>query len=265
MREAGESEAIYEWRHDLKKTSVALLITGGVLLLFGAAAGMVFYVKVYRPVGSPLMAIAGGKSRSGGQVAAAMRYESKQALIDDIRTAHDSLCARLHETPKTRWHERGVWGDGWTLSDLVAHLAEWQRMFLSWYEEGKEGATPKMPAPGYKWSQTPKLNRAIWQKHRSRSTAAIKADFDSGYVRILQLVKALSPEQLLVPGHFTWTGKHPLTTYLGPNTASHYRFAIKVINRWLKRVPAANTSAARPNRRSQPTKGRPGTPPENAR
>lgn len=181
--------------------------------------------------------------------------------MDDIRTEHGSLCARLAEIPKARWHEPGVWGDGWTLSDLVAHLAEWQHMFLGWYEAGLRGATPEMPAPGFKWSQTPRLNRAIWEKHRSRSQAAVRADFDSGYSQIVHIVEALSAQQLLRPGHFEWTGKHPLTTYLGPNTASHYRFAIKVIKRWLK---GAGTSATRPNKRFQPTKARARTAQERA-
>ena len=188
-----------------------------------------------------------------------MRHKSKQALMDDIRTEHDSLCARLAEIPKARWHGLGVWGDGWTLSDLVAHLAEWQHMFLGWYEDGLRGATPQMPAPGYKWSQTPKLNRAIWERHRSRSQADVRAEFDSGYSRIVQIVEALSPEQLPTPGHYEWTGKHPLTTYIGPNTASHYRFAIKAIKRWLKGTAGVDTSAARPNKRLQPTKARTGT------
>jgi hypothetical protein len=187
-----------------------------------------------------------------------MRYRSKQALLDDIRTEHDLLCARLAEIPQVRWHELDVWGDGWTLSDLVAHLAEWQRLFLGWYEDGLRGATPKMPAAGYKWSQTPGLNRAIWEKHRSRSRAAVQADFDSGYRRIVQIVQVLSPEQLLESGHYEWTGKHPLTTYIGPNTASHYRFATKMIRRWLKGTAGPDTAAARP-KRLQPTKTRAGT------
>jgi hypothetical protein len=171
-----------------------------------------------------------------------MRYKSKQLLMDDIRREHDSLCARLREVPKARWRQQGVWGDGWTICDLVAHLAEWQRMFLGWYGDGLRGVTPEMPAAGYKWNETPRLNRAIWVKHRSRSPAAVRADFDSGYRRILQMAEALSPEQLLVPGHFDWTGKYPLTTYLGPNTASHYRFAIKTIKRWLKGVAVSGKS-----------------------
>ncbi len=188
-----------------------------------------------------------------------MRYESKQALMDDIRTTHNSLCARLAEIPKARWNDPGVWGDGWTLCDLVAHLAEWQQMFLGWYDDGLRGATPEMPAPGFMWNETPRLNRAIWEKHRSRPHVAVRAEFDSGYGRIIGLVEALSPQQLLRPGHFNWTGKHPVTTYIGANTASHYRFAIKAITRWLKGGPESGTSATRPDKRPQPTNARTST------
>ena len=44
----------------MKRTGVVLLTVGAVILLAVAAAGAVFYVKVYRPIGSPLMAMAGG-------------------------------------------------------------------------------------------------------------------------------------------------------------------------------------------------------------
>ena len=174
-----------------------------------------------------------------------MKYQSKQALIGDIQSQHDLLRARLHELPKSRWREPGVWGDGWTVTDLIAHLAEWQFMFLTWYEAGLKGTIPEMPAPGYKWNETPTLNRAIWARHRFRSTAAVRAEFDDEFSQILEIVESLSPEQLLMPGHFRWTGKNPLATYLAPNTASHYRFALKVIERWLKSGDVRDTPVAR--------------------
>jgi hypothetical protein len=186
-----------------------------------------------------------------------MKYGSKESLLQDIRAEHDALSARLREIPQERWREAGVWGDAWTPADLVAHLAEWQRMFLTWYEDGARGIVPEMPAPGYKWNETPRLNRAIWEKHRLRSVAAVRKDFESGYRRITRLVEGLSPEQVLEAGRFSWTGKHPLATYIGPNTASHYRFAIKVLKRWL-RGGASGASALRPEKRSQPAKARAG-------
>ena len=171
-----------------------------------------------------------------------MKYQSKPELIRDIHAQHDLLCARLEAIPKSCWREPGVWGNGWTITDLVAHLAEWQFMFLSWYEAGLKGETPEMPAPGYKWNETPKLNLVIWARHRFRPVEAIRAEFDAEFNQIIEIVEALSPEQLLTPGHFRWTGKNSLATYLTPNTASHYRFALKVIERWLKGGAARNAS-----------------------
>jgi hypothetical protein len=46
----------------MKRVTAALLIVVGALLLVVIAAGTVFYVKVYRPIGSPLMAMAGGRT-----------------------------------------------------------------------------------------------------------------------------------------------------------------------------------------------------------
>ena len=79
-----------------------------------------------------------------------LRYESKKAPVTDICTGHGALCDLLREIPQDRHKERGVWGDEWAISDLVAHLAEWQRMFLRWYDEGLKGMRPRMPAPDYK-------------------------------------------------------------------------------------------------------------------
>lgn len=161
-----------------------------------------------------------------------MRYASKDGLVADIVAEHDDLMTLLGQTSTSSYAARGVSGDGWTITDLVAHLAEWQAMFLSWYDTGRTGAIPTLPAPGYKWNETPQLNRAIQIKHRSRSAAEVLTDFDAGYERILHLVKHSSREELFTPGYYAWTGKHPLTTYLTPNTASHYRFASKVLRRW---------------------------------
>jgi hypothetical protein len=181
-----------------------------------------------------------------------VRYESKESLIAAIRAEHDAFCERLEEVPRSRTCEGGVWGDGWTVVDLVGHLAEWQAMFLGWYADGIRGVAPRMPAPGYTWRETPRLNRDIWAKHRRRSLAAVRNDFEAGYREIRQLVERLSEEELLRPGHFAWAGGNALTTYLGPNTASHYRFGTKVLKRWLSAKVVA-TNRMRPNQRLQPT------------
>lgn len=163
-----------------------------------------------------------------------MRYESKADLLEDIQREHDALLVMLADIPAERLGEPGVWGDDWTVHDLVAHLAEWHALFLRWHEVGTSGKPPQMPAPGYKWNETPRLNRAIQAKHRLRPFEGVRRDFATTYEEVLGLARSLSEDQLLRPGHFAWTRKNALVTYLGANTASHYRFAKKVLRRWLK-------------------------------
>lgn len=166
-----------------------------------------------------------------------MRYQSKQELLDDIRREHATLVARLDEIPADRYREPGVWGDGWDVRDLVAHLAEWHTMLLGWHAGGEAGRMPEMPAPGYRWNETPRLNRDIQAKHADRDPAVVRQDFDRTFRDVLELVEELSEERLLEPGHFRWTGKNALVTYVGANTASHYRFARKVLKRWRRTAP----------------------------
>ncbi|MHC5004776.1 MAG: ClbS/DfsB family four-helix bundle protein [Planctomycetota bacterium] len=163
-----------------------------------------------------------------------MKYASKQALIDRIESEHERFVDLAATIPVARYREEGVWGEGWTVKDLFAHLAEWEQMFLHWYREGAAGRTPSLPAEGYSWKQLPALNREIWKRHRRSSWKRVHEAFERSYLEILALAKGLDEEALLRPGHFAWTGKHPLVTYLGPNTASHYSAATRILKRWLR-------------------------------
>ena len=166
-----------------------------------------------------------------------MRFSSKEEWIESIETEHHRLAELVSSIPRDRYLEEGVWGDGWNIRDLLAHLTEWEQMFLTWFRAGLEGGHPEMPAKGYKWNQTPNLNRAIWERYRQKPVEEVLADFETSFQEIFSLAQELSPQELLTAGHFTWTGKNPLTTYLGANTTSHYRTATKILRRWLKVHP----------------------------
>lgn len=163
-----------------------------------------------------------------------MRFRSKQEFVESVEREHQVLLELVRSIPSSRYREAGVWGDGWTIRDLLAHLTEWEQMCLGWYRIGRDGGHPILPARGYKWNETPRLNQAIWAKHRLKSTGKVIDELEASYQEILLLIRQLSQEELLTSGHFAWTGKYPLTTYLAPNTCSHYRFATKILKRLLK-------------------------------
>ncbi len=86
-----------------------------------------------------------------------MKYASKQEFIDRIEREHARFVDLADAAPQELLTESGAWGQDWTIKDLFAHLTEWEHMFLTWYRQGQEGIDPDMPAPGYKWNETPRL------------------------------------------------------------------------------------------------------------
>jgi hypothetical protein len=172
-----------------------------------------------------------------------VRYRSKAELVASIGREHAAFLAVAASIPSWRYSEKGVWGDGWSIKDLFAHLTEWEQLFLGWYRQGLAGRDPARPAAGYKWNQTPALNRAIWRKHEDRSWRQVRRRFDRSYDQILSLATSLTQRQLLTPGHWPWTGKLPLASYLGPNSCSHYRTGRLILQRWLRQQDGMSVKA----------------------
>ena len=75
-----------------------------------------------------------------------MKFQSKADLLEAIEREHEAFVDLVESIPSTSYARAGVWGDGWTIKDLCAHLTEWERMFLRWYRDGREGREPDVPA-----------------------------------------------------------------------------------------------------------------------
>jgi hypothetical protein len=123
---------------------------------------------------------------------------------------------------------------GWSAKDLVAHLAEWERMFFGWYEAGLRGEDPPVPAEGYTWATEHELNQAIYDRHRDEQLEHVLADWRDTSHRLLLGINGISEMDLFTPGRYAWTGRGTLASFVyecGPN---HYRWAATEIKRALK-------------------------------
>ena len=163
------------------------------------------------------------------------------AAADRERAKLDALLAEL--TPEAMVVP-GVVGE-WSVKDVLAHLCEWEGMALGWYRVGVMGEVPEVPAPGYKWNQTPQLNRAIYEKHRDKGLEAVVDWLRSSREAMRGVIESLSDEELFTPGRFAWTRKNTLGTYFVSATSSHDVWARTRIARWRRRAPRM-LSAGRP-------------------
>lgn len=120
--------------------------------------------------------------------------------------------------------------------DALAHVHAWHKLLLLWCKTGVGGDRPDLPAPGYKWNQTRALNAALHEQYESIGLASVRRRLKLSHRRVENLVRELTEQQLLEPGHIVWTGKLPLVSYIAPNTVSHYRWATKKIRKLLKKI-----------------------------
>lgn len=163
------------------------------------------------------------------------RPTSKSELLAAIEKERGALEAQLDQLSDEQKTMSGVVGD-WSVKDVLAHLAAWEQMCLGWYEAGRRGEVPPLPAPGFKWNQTPALNRQIDEQHKDQPLAQVEAGFQNSHRQIMSVISRLSDEELFTPQRYAWTGKNAMGTYFVSATSSHYLWARKEIRKGLKKL-----------------------------
>ncbi len=161
------------------------------------------------------------------------RPSTKKHLIDLAESEFAALEKLFAALPPVEEHPAGT-PENWAPADFLAHLCEWQEMFFTWYEGGCRGENPPTPAPGYKWSQLPALNLAIFHKHHGRPYDEILADLRDSHRRLMELAARLPDEELFSPGKYAWTRSNNLSAYMISAGSSHYLWARKEIQKALK-------------------------------
>ena len=152
------------------------------------------------------------------------RTTTKQQLIGDAQTERatlEKLLATL--TPEQMTQSKSA--DDWSAKDVLAHLIEWERMVMKWYETGAKGKVPAVPSEEYNWGKLPQLNHAIYLKHHDRSLAEIQKEFKSSYKKIMKTIEGIPEKELFTRGQYPWTNNNLLAAYFVSATSSHYRWA----------------------------------------
>jgi hypothetical protein len=161
------------------------------------------------------------------------RPTDKSQLISAIRSEHDALEKSL--SPLTKVQIAAVSrATKWSVKDVLSHLTEWEQMCLGWYEAGKKGKTPAVPAEGYNWAQLPALNKAILEKYRGRPAEEVIRRFRASYREILKVVQSIGERDMFTRGRYAWTGQNAMAAYFIGCTSSHYAWAAKEIRKCLK-------------------------------
>lgn len=165
-----------------------------------------------------------------------MKYRSKDHFLQLTDEAWQELWAALEDLTDSQICRHRKIGEAQgteSIKDVLAHLYAWHRLTLGWYRTGLK-STPELPAAGYNWRQTRELNRILAKQHQDVALDSIKRKLKLSHRQLVKLAESLPERQLMKAGTFAWTGKLPLSSYLGPNLASHYHWAVKKIGKLAK-------------------------------
>jgi hypothetical protein len=166
-----------------------------------------------------------------------MSQERKDTIIDQMKVERRRLeknLALLSEEDMVAPGVAGPHGE-YSVKDILAHLIEWEQMFLGWYKAGLKGEVPVVPAPGISWRNLGELNERIYEKHKDRPLTEIKEEFDVSYQQVMGIIEEMSVDDFFERGKYQWMGpKENVGGYVKANTGNHYRWAKTKIRRWLK-------------------------------
>lgn len=157
---------------------------------------------------------------------------TREQLVDMVVSSFEKLDRELREAGSEIGELHCV--DDWKVKDLLAVRAWWTASVVEWIEAGRRGEDPDLPAPGYGWHETPRLNNDIVEQAEGESYEQVVARLRAGYAAVLSTIDSLSDPELLEAGAFEWAGKWPLARWIAINTARQYETARTFIRRALR-------------------------------
>jgi hypothetical protein len=167
------------------------------------------------------------------------KQTSKDQLLKDIYTERRRLEKNLSTLSAEDMIQPGVSGT-WSVKDILAHLAAWERLFLDWYHTGVQGCSPATLPVGMGQKSIHTLNQQIYEKNQRRSLDDITAEFHTSYRQIVTVIEEIPEGDMFVHGRFNWTEELTLADYIAGNTCNHYAWAKSQIRKWAKREASEN-------------------------
>jgi hypothetical protein len=161
------------------------------------------------------------------------RPTSKDALLEEIASERRRLEQNITAVAREEMTMPGVVGE-WSMKDLLAHLAAWEQLFLSWYTAGLRGQQPQTPVVGRGKRAIDALNACIYEQNRARPLDDVLAEFARSYEQVLATVREIPEEDIFTPARHAWTGGLLLLSYITANTSEHYRWAKGHIRAWMR-------------------------------
>ncbi len=155
----------------------------------------------------------------------------KTSILKEMSTSYAALEEILTSLDKTQYFTEGVI-PGWSIKDILAHIASWQHRLLRWLNAAARNEEPDISGPN-NVEEMDALNAQFYQENKHLPLDEVLIDFRITHQQILSIAQAIPEEDLLNPNRFSWTQGKPLWKSIAGDTYEHYQEHIEQIQEWL--------------------------------
>ncbi len=148
------------------------------------------------------------------------------ALIRTTSARMDLLLATLSVEQMNQPGAVGVW----SVKDVLAHLAYWQRYAAGLLIAVARGEQPDLDSD----DETERNNASVVAQYYQRSLASVIADWQAAREDLLDQIEQISDADLNDPDRFAWNDGRPLLERIVGNSYEHEQEHIEQIREWLR-------------------------------
>lgn len=161
--------------------------------------------------------------------------QNKAELLAAIDTEFGKLLKTLADVPPAILHERTMEGHakGTQMSpfDLVAYLAGWNELVLTWLERHATSQPIDFPETGFKWNELGRLAQKFYRDYEDLPYPQLLERLQAAKQTIVATVEREDDATLYGRG---WYEKWTMGRMIQFNTASPYANARGRLRKWLK-------------------------------
>lgn len=144
-----------------------------------------------------------------------------EAIIEKIETSYADLVRLYRNMPVSKIIEPGL-SNGWSVKDLVAHLAAWEGRCASLLQESHTSDTPLQAEP-----DVAALNHETYYEHQALSWEEVQFDAHAAHRDLIKAIRDLPADRL---------DNEVVRRAIAAETWEHYAEHLPELEQWQKQV-----------------------------
>jgi hypothetical protein len=147
---------------------------------------------------------------------------SKAELVSQIAGSRARLQAGIDAFDETAAVEP-ILADGWSIKDVMAHVAEWELYVVRRIEARRRGEVPEVWATSEEGTDA--TNARLFAQNRDRRLAEVERFYHDAHKQVLAVVESMSEADLLDDSRredVIGPWRSPVWMHIGGNTFWHY-------------------------------------------